>query len=65
MWFSEIFSLQELLTSSPDAQPVIFFRSVTFSELESLVTFIYSGKASVPGPSVQAFLALCHSLGVR
>ena len=65
MRFSEIFSLQELLTSSPDAQPVIFFRSVTFSELESLVTFIYSGKASVPGPSVQAFLALCHSLGVR
>ena len=65
MRFSELFSLQELLTSSPDAQPVIFFRSVTFSELESLVTFIYSGKASVPGPSVQAFLALCHSLGVR
>ena len=38
-------SIKDLLTSSPDAQPVIFFRSVTFSELESLVNFIYSGKA--------------------
>ena len=65
MRFPKIFSRQDLLTSSPDSQPVIFFRSVSFSELESLVTFIYSGKASVPGPSVQSFLALCHSLGVR
>ena len=43
---------------------MIFFRSVSFSELESLVSYIYTGSASVPGASVQAFLALCHSLGV-
>ena len=39
--------IQELLSSSPDTQPVVFFRSVSFTELESLVDYIYRGSTQV------------------
>ena len=55
---------QDLLTSSPESQPVVFFRSVSFTELESLVDYIYKGRTQVPGSSVQSFLSLATSLGV-
>ena len=56
--------IQDLLTSSPETSPVVFFRSVTFSELESLVDYIYKGRTQVAGSSVQGFLSLANSLGV-
>ena len=43
---------------------MVFFRSVSFSELESLVDYIYQGRTQVAGSSVQAFLSLANSLGV-
>lgn len=55
---------EDLLCSTPDQIPVIFFRDVSFTELESLVQFIYSGDTRVPGNCLQSFLSLAHSLGV-
>ena len=52
------------MTSSPETSPVVFFRSVSFSELESLVDYIYKGRTQVAGSSVQGFLSLANSLGV-
>ena len=43
---------------------MVFFRSVSFTELESLVDYIYKGRTQVPGSSVQSFLSLATSLGV-
>ena len=43
---------------------MVFFRSVSFTELESLVDYIYKGRTQVAGSSVQAFLSLANSLGV-
>ena len=43
---------------------MVFFRSVSFTELESLVDYIYQGRTQVAGSSVQAFLSLANSLGV-
>ena len=45
--FSHCYTAQELLSSSPDTQPVVFFRSVSFTELESLVDYIYRGSTQV------------------
>ena len=45
--FSHCSTAQELLGSSPDTQPVVFFRSVSFTELESLVDYIYRGSTQV------------------
>ena len=42
----------------------MFFRSVSFTELESLVDYIYKGRTQVAGSSVQSFLSLATSLGV-
>ena len=53
-----------MLTTSPETTPVVFFRSVSFTELESLVDYIYKGRTQVAGSSVQAFLSLANSLGV-
>jgi len=55
---------QDILSSSADNHPVIFFRSVAFSELESLIEYIYRGSTNVPGSSVQSFLSLAQSLGI-
>ena len=52
------------MCSQEDQAPVIFFRDVTFKEIESLVEYIYTGEVEVPGSSLQSFLALAHSLGV-
>ena len=55
---------QELLSTAEDQLPVIFFRDVSFSEMEALVEYIYTGEVEVPGASLQSFLSLAHSLGV-
>ena len=47
LMFSHCYTAQELLSSSPDTQPVVFFRSVSFTELESLVDYIYRGSTQV------------------
>ena len=42
--------LQDVLTSEDcDKSTIIFLRDVSFSELQSLISFIYSGQAVVPG----------------
>jgi hypothetical protein len=44
------YSFQDVLTSDDcDKSPIIFMRDVSFSELQSLISFIYSGQAVVPG----------------
>lgn len=55
---------EDLLFDSHEHQPMIFFRDVGFTELEVLVQFIYTGKADVPGSSLNSFLSLAKSLGV-
>ena len=44
--------------------PVVFFKDVSFSEIESLVEYIYTGEVEVAGSSLQSFLSLADSLGV-
>lgn len=56
--------MQDLLSNHEDQVPVVFFRDVSFSEMEALVKYIYTGEVEVPGSSLQSFLSLAHSLGV-
>lgn len=55
---------EDLLCETQEQQPVIYFRDVCYTELETLVQFIYSGTADVPGSSLDSFLSLAKSLGV-
>ena len=54
-----------MTTETDDRAPIVYLRDVTFSELECLLQFIYSGKTSVPGPDLASFLGLARGLGVR
>lgn len=53
-----------MLSNHEEQLPVVFFRDVSFLEIESLVKYIYTGEVEVPGSALQSFLALAHSLGV-
>ena len=53
-----------MLSNHEEQLPVVFFRDVSFLEIESLVKYIYTGEVEVPGSSLQSFLSLAHSLGV-
>ena len=55
---------QDLLGNYTEQMPVVFFKDVSFAEIESLVQYIYTGEVEVPGSSLQSFLSLADSLGV-
>jgi len=55
---------EDLLLDSQEQNPVIYFRDVSFQELEVLVQFIYTGVVDVPGSCLDSFLSLAKSLGV-
>lgn len=48
-----------------DHLPIVYLKDVNFSEVKSLMDFIYYGKAEVSPQNMTNFLALAKSLGVK
>ena len=53
------------MDTSEGKLPIIYLRDVTYSELEWLVQFIYSGRCDVPTKHLSSFLTLAKSLRVK
>ena len=63
------FNLQDLLLSSdiddPGKVPIIFLSDVSYTELECLIQYIYTGRAKVQeGPIFTNFTRLAKTMGV-
>ena len=62
--FFAIFAFQELLlTDTDDRFPIVFLKDVKFSDLESLIKFIYQGKTEIPAANLTSCSNLAETLG--
>ena len=49
----------------PGKTPIIFLKDISHSELDSLIQYIYTGKAVLPvGLNLASFTQLAKSLGI-
>ena len=56
---------KSIIKINPHPHPLIYFKDVRTDDLNSLLDFIYLGKAKVPEDKVQHFLALGEELGIK
>jgi len=54
-----------LLSDTDDRFPIVFLKDVNFSDLESLIKFIYTGKTEVPATNLTSCTNLAETLGVK
>merc|ERR1719209_372432 len=56
---------QKILKENPHSKPLIYLRGVKFSELNSVLGFVYHGEASIATANLSSFLALAEELEVK
>ena len=56
---------QKILKNNPHSKPLIYLKGVKFSELNSVLKFIYHGEASLATANLNSFLALAEELEVK
>ena len=65
-YISIYFCFQELLiTDTDDRFPIVFLKDVKFSDLESLIKFIYKGKTEIPAANLASCSNLAETLGKK
>ena len=52
-----------LLTDTEDRFPIVFLKDVKYSDLESLIKFIYKGKTEIPAANLSSCSNLAETLG--
>jgi len=56
---------QKILKENPHSKPLIYLKGVKFSELNSVLGFVYHGEASIATANLSSFLALAEELEVK
>jgi len=56
---------QKILKENPHSKPLIYLRGVKYSELNSVLRFVYCGEASIATANLDSFLALAEELEVK
>ena len=56
---------QKILKENPHSKPLIYLRGVKYSELNSVLSFVYHGEASIATANLNSFLALAEELEVN
>nr|WBB44920.1 tramtrack p88 [Chrysogorgia stellata] len=56
---------QTLFTSHPESHPIVILKDVTFTELQSLISFIYKGEVSVEQEDLHSLLKTAEGLKIR
>ena len=56
---------QKILKENSHSKPLIYLKGVKFSELNSVLKFIYHGEASLATANLNSFLALAEELEVK
>merc|ERR1719239_1494002 len=56
---------QKILKENPHSKPLIYLRGVKYSELNSVLSFVYLGEASIATANLNSFLALAEELEVN
>ncbi len=58
--------VQSMLTDDDmDRLPIVYFRETPFTQLESLLQFIYSGRTQVTTSDLNSFMQLAYGLGIK
>ena len=57
--------LKNILLNNPHSHPLIYLRGVNHQELESILQFIYFGKASVDHSNIKRFAQAAKDLQIR
>ena len=58
-------AFREIFKKDKSSKPIIYLRGIQFSEIESIIQFIYLGKATFLEERMDEFLAVAKSLGIK
>ena len=61
--FSPVF--KDILKKEKNINQIIYLRGIQYSEMESIMQFIYHGKATFYGERMEEFLAVAKSLEIK
>lgn len=56
---------QTLFVNNPDKHPIVFLKDVPYSDMRSLLDFMYKGEVSVDQERLTAFLKVAESLRIK
>merc|ERR1712133_192139 len=54
-----------IIQNSNHSYPVIYLRGIKFQDIDAIVKFIYSGKASIPQSNLKSFLTVVEDLQIK
>lgn len=60
-----LFSLQALFVGHPDKHPIVILKDVPYTDMRSLLDFMYRGEVSVDQDRLTAFLKVAESLRIK
>jgi hypothetical protein len=55
----------EILQNHPHQHPLLYMKGVRFSDLQSILTFMYNGEVSLPQDDLNSFLDVAEDLKIR
>ena len=56
---------KRILQANPHSHPLIYLKGIKFADMQSILKFMYLGKADVESSNLDIFLAVAQELGVK